>query len=70
MFVPCGRAIDNILLLCNAEIIFWLSHKEMWDLAELAIHIESKYDVIYQSQLSLLLFIAFLKKMRYNNSSV
>jgi putative transposase len=28
----------------------WLSHKEMWDLAELAIHIESKYDVIYQSQ--------------------
>jgi putative transposase len=22
----------------------------MWDLAELAIHIESKYDVIYQSQ--------------------
>jgi len=36
------------------EIIFWLSQKEMWDLAELAIHIESKYDVIYQSQLSLL----------------
>jgi putative transposase len=32
------------------EIILWLSHKEMWDLAELAIHIESKYDVIYQSQ--------------------
>jgi len=28
----------------------WLSHKEMWDLAELAIHIESKYDVIYQSK--------------------
>jgi transposase len=24
----------------------------MWDLAELAIHIESKYDVIYQSQQS------------------
>lgn len=34
------------------EIILWLSHKEMWDLAELAIHIESKYDVIYQSQQS------------------
>jgi len=32
------------------EIILGLSHKEMWDLAELAIHIESKYDVIYQSQ--------------------
>ena len=36
------------------EILFWLSQKEMWDLAELAIPIESKYDVIYQSQLSLL----------------
>ena len=24
----------------------------MWDLAELAIHIESKYDVVYQSQQS------------------
>jgi transposase len=24
----------------------------MWELAELAIHIESKYDVIYQSQQS------------------
>jgi putative transposase len=32
------------------ENILWLSHKERWDLAELAIHIESKYDVIYQSQ--------------------
>jgi len=29
-----------------------LSQKEMWDLAELGIHIESKYDVIYQSQQS------------------
>jgi len=34
------------------EIILGLSQKEMWDLAELAIHIESKYDVIYQSQQS------------------
>jgi putative transposase len=32
------------------EIILWLTQKEMWDLAELAIHIESKYEVIYQSQ--------------------
>jgi hypothetical protein len=29
----------------------------MWDLAELAIYIESQYEVIYQSQLSLLFFI-------------
>jgi len=36
----------------KAEIILWLSQREMWDLAELAIHIESKYDVIYQSQQS------------------
>ena len=41
----------------KAEIIFWLSQREMWDVAELAIYIESKYEVIYQSQLSLLLFI-------------
>ena len=41
----------------KAEIILWLSQREMWDLAELAIFIESKYEVIYQSQLSLLLFI-------------
>ena len=33
----------------KAEIILWLSQKEMWDLAELAIYIESKYEVIYQS---------------------
>ena len=41
----------------KAEIIAWLNNKEMWDIAELAIHIESKYEVIYQSQLSLLFFI-------------
>jgi transposase len=41
----------------KAEFIAWLNNKEMWDLAELAIHIESKYEVIYQSQLSLLFFI-------------
>ena len=41
----------------KAEIILWLSQKEMWDLAELAIYIESQYEVIYQSQLSLLFFI-------------
>jgi transposase len=35
----------------KAEIILWLSQREMWDLAELAIYIESKYEVIYQSQL-------------------
>ena len=33
----------------KAEIILWLSQREMWDLAELAIYIESKYEVIYQS---------------------
>jgi len=33
----------------KAEIILWLSQKEMWDLAELAIYTESKYEVIYQS---------------------
>jgi len=27
----------------KAEIILWLSQREMWDLAELAIYIESKY---------------------------
>jgi transposase len=36
----------------KAEIILWLSQREMWDVAELAIYIESKYEVIYQSQLS------------------
>jgi len=36
----------------KAEIILWLSQREMWDLAELAIYIESKYGVIYQSQQS------------------
>ncbi len=41
----------------KAEIILWLSQREMWDVAELAIYIEDKYKVIYQSQLSLLLFI-------------
>ena len=41
----------------KAERILWLSQREMWNLAELAIFIESKYEVIYQSQLSLLLFI-------------
>lgn len=41
----------------KAEILLWLSQREMWDLAELAIYIESKYEVIYQSQLSLLFFI-------------
>jgi hypothetical protein len=35
----------------------------MWDLAELAIHIESKYDVIYQSQLSLLLLYLNQQKL-------
>ena len=29
----------------------------MWDLAQVAIYIESKYEVIYQSQLFLLFFI-------------
>ncbi len=33
----------------KAEIILWLSQREMWDLAELAIYIESTYEVIYQS---------------------
>ena len=33
----------------KAEIILWLSQREMWDLAELAIYIEDKYEVIYQS---------------------
>ncbi len=33
----------------------------MWDLAELAIHIESKYDVIYQSQQS---YYALLKSAK------
>ena len=33
----------------KAEIIFWLSQREMWDLAKLAIYIESTYEVIYQS---------------------
>ncbi len=41
----------------EAEIILWLSQREMWDLAELAIFIEDIYEVIYQSQFSLLLFI-------------
>jgi transposase len=36
----------------KAEIILWLSQREMWNLAELAIYIESKYGVIYQSQQS------------------
>jgi putative transposase len=36
----------------KAEIILWLSQREMWDLAELAIYIQSKYEVIYQSQQS------------------
>jgi putative transposase len=36
----------------KAEIIAWLNNKEMWDIAELAIHIEEKYEVIYQSQQS------------------
>ena len=33
----------------KAEIILWLSQREMWDLAELVIYIESIYEVIYQS---------------------
>jgi len=41
----------------KAEIILWLSQRELWDLAELAIYIEDKYEVIYQSPLSLLFFI-------------
>ena len=41
----------------KAEVIAWLNNKEMWNIAELAIHIEEKYEVIYQSQLSLLFFI-------------
>ena len=41
----------------KAEIILWLSQRKMWDVAELAIYIEDKYKVIYQSQLSLILFI-------------
>ena len=36
----------------KAEIIAWLNNKKMWDIAELAIHIEEKYEVIYQSQQS------------------
>jgi putative transposase len=32
------------------EIFLRLNHKKMWDFAELAIHIESKYDILYQSQ--------------------
>jgi putative transposase len=36
----------------KAEIILWLSQREMWDVAELAIYIEDKYEVIYQSQQS------------------
>ena len=36
----------------KAEIIAWLNNKEMWGIAELAIHIEEKYEVIYQSQQS------------------
>jgi len=32
----------------KAEIILWLSQREMWDLAELAIYIEDQYEVIYQ----------------------
>jgi putative transposase len=36
----------------KAEIILWLSQREMWDVAELAIYIEDKYKVIYQSQQS------------------
>jgi putative transposase len=41
----------------KAEILAWLNNKKMWDIAELAIHIEEKYEVIYQSQLSLLFSI-------------
>jgi putative transposase len=41
----------------KAEIILWLSQREMWNVAELAIYIESKYGVIYQSQRPLLFFI-------------
>jgi transposase len=33
----------------KAEIILWLSQREMWDVAELAIYTEDKYEVIYQS---------------------
>ena len=36
----------------KAEIILWVSQRKMWNLAELAIYIESKYEVIYQSQQS------------------
>jgi putative transposase len=41
----------------KAEIILSSSHRKMWDLAELAIYIESQYGVIYQSQRPLLFFI-------------
>jgi transposase len=41
----------------KTEIILWSSQREMWDLAELAIYIESQYGVIYQSQRPLLFFI-------------
>ena len=36
----------------KVEIIAWLNNKEMWNIAELAIHIEEKYEVIYQSRQS------------------
>ena len=36
----------------KAEIFLWLSQREMWDVAELAIYIKNKYEVIYQSQQS------------------
>jgi transposase len=31
----------------KGEIIAWLNNKTRWNIAELAIHIESKYEVIY-----------------------
>jgi transposase len=45
----------------KAEIIAWLNNKEMWDIAELAIHIEEKYEVIYQSQQSYYFYLNQLK---------
>jgi Transposase and inactivated derivatives len=41
------------------DITLLLSQKKMWDLAELAIHIESKHDIIYQSQESYTNFLKF-----------
>jgi putative transposase len=41
----------------KAEIILWLSQREMWDLAELAIYIEDKYEVIYHHHKVTILYL-------------